>query len=339
MRTAQELLTDLKNQINNSVMKPLIEKTFPEEFSYINSLEEVPDNHDLKESLNALIDYSEDEFKFTISRNQFNRKVAHIIDILDKEKIPSEAEPEKECCLELEETKEKIEEQLNGLLIKIKDNKTELNSLDNEIKSKNQSIESLNETLDNLKTTVKEKLEEVESSVNEIKKNEKWVKDFNDFTSKSVTASEFKNRGEIEEKTANWLRWTSILFIVLAVIAGLLSFIDLNEESFLVKTPTLIEAQKHLFISILLFIPTIYFSRESNKHRKTQYEYEKTALDLASIDGFISNLDSDNQTKIKQQLADRIFAKQDLSHIDKDSVIVPYKELMELIKQQKKSSD
>lgn len=59
--------------------------------------------------------------------------------------------------------------------------------------------------------------------------------------------------------------------------------------------------------SIALSVPAAYAARESAKHRNQQYQYQRLAMDLKSIDPYLSSLPSDLQHKLKVEMASKMF--------------------------------
>lgn len=192
-------------------------------------------------------------------------------------------------------------------------------------------------------TDVRSKVEELESQVagTLLKVQEKYDQTLVDLRSKEeqinsilghasgrVIAGDYEKSAATEKAAADWLRWASLL--CMALIAAVLGY------SFWETTATEFHWQKSLFrvaLAFLLSAPAAYLARESSKHRVQQYQHHQTSLDLKAIAPYLASLPDDVQHKIKSDVAAKLFAGRDLSHVGSESYPVNTHELlMELAK-------
>lgn len=143
-----------------------------------------------------------------------------------------------------------------------------------------------------------------------------------------IIAGDYEGSAASEKVTANWLRWASLG--CMALIAAVLGY------SFWETTTAEFQWQKSLFRVVLAFLlsaPAAYLARESNKHRMQQYQHHQTSLDLKAIAPYLASLPDEVQHKIKSEVAAKLFAGRELSHLGSDSYPVNTHELlMELVK-------
>lgn len=143
-----------------------------------------------------------------------------------------------------------------------------------------------------------------------------------------VIAGDYEGSAAVEMATANWLRWASLG--CMALITAVLGY------SFWETTTAEFQWQKSLFRVVLAFLlsaPAAYLARESSKHRMQQYLHQQTSLDLKAIAPYLASLPDDMQHKIKSEVAAKLFAGRELSHLGGESYPVNTHELLiELVK-------
>lgn len=105
-----------------------------------------------------------------------------------------------------------------------------------------------------------------------------------------------------EENIADIMRYCSLgcmaltgLILLVALYETLSSELDWKQSIF------------KMFIAIALSVPAAYLARESAKHRTQQHINRRIALDLKAIPSYITSLDHADSTKIKSEVASRIF--------------------------------
>lgn len=143
-----------------------------------------------------------------------------------------------------------------------------------------------------------------------------------------VIAGDYEKSASAEKNSADGLRWGSLVCMALIVVVLGYSFWETVSADF--------QWQKSLFrvaLAFLLSAPAAYLARESSKHRMQQYQHHQTSLDLKAIAPYLASLPDDLQHRIKSEVASKLFAGRDLSHLGSDSYPLNTHEiLMELVK-------
>ncbi|MFK3740713.1 hypothetical protein [Massilia sp. TN1-12] len=141
-------------------------------------------------------------------------------------------------------------------------------------------------------------------------------------TDKAITSSYTK--GSIyERKAADDLRSAALGVMALVCILAGISFVYAFDKEFHI-VPTLFR----LSFIIILSVPAAYLARESAKHRKQQYEYLQTALDVQAITPYIASLPTEIQHKLKEEMATRIFTTKSFDHVTKESYPINLQEII-----------
>lgn len=115
--------------------------------------------------------------------------------------------------------------------------------------------------------------------------------------------------GNEEKKTANILRWSAIVLMILGVailvVPEITKFIEDSKGYVLDWHISL----GRIPFSIILFVPAFYLARESNKHRNTEVLNRRRELILSTIDPYLVLLPDDKAQQIKLDIAKGIFSE------------------------------
>ena len=125
----------------------------------------------------------------------------------------------------------------------------------------------------------------------------------------TLQAGAYSSYANEEKKTANILRWSAIILMIIGVavlvIPEIVKFIKEAENYALDWHVTL----GRIPFSIILFVPAFYLARESNKHRNTEVLNRRRELILSTIDPYLALLDDDKAQQIKLEIAKGIFSE------------------------------
>jgi hypothetical protein len=167
-----------------------------------------------------------------------------------------------------------------------------------------------------------------EDALNELQSKKEQIDEILGHVSGRAIAGDFETSATEEKQMANWLRYASLgCMATIVIVVG---------YSFWETTTTDFQWQNSIFrivLAVMLSVPAAYLARESAKHREQQYNHLQTSLDLKAITPYISSLPTDEQHKIKVEVASRMFAAKDFSKVAKDPYSINVHEIvMELIK-------
>jgi len=165
-------------------------------------------------------------------------------------------------------------------------------------------------------------------SLIELESKKQQIDDVLGHASGRVIAGDFEKSSAEEKELADWLRYASLgcMAIIVAVVGY--SFWETTTDNFQWQSSIF-----RIFLGIILSVPAAYLARESAKHREQQYSHLQTSLDLKAITPYIASLPTDEQHKIKVEVATRLFAAKDYSRVGADPYPINVHEIvMELIK-------
>lgn len=137
---------------------------------------------------------------------------------------------------------------------------------------------------------------------------------------------DYANTAETERKSANSLRGWSLacmaltgVILCLALYESLSSGLDWKQAIFKV------------FTAIALSVPAAYLARESAKHRSQEHINRRISLDLRAITPYIATLQTEEQNKIKSEVASRIFGMQENGGANLDNYPINFQELAKMM--------
>lgn len=188
--------------------------------------------------------------------------------------------------------------------------------------------ESLGKVESEAQATLSKIGEEHQKTVEELEAKRAQIDSILGHASGRVIAGDYEKSAASEKDAADWLRVGSLVCMAAIVLMLGYSFWETAKADF--------EWQKSLFRVILAFLisaPAAYLARESTRHRAQQYHHQQTALDLKAIAPYLSSLPEDFQHRIKSEIAGKLFAGRDLSHVTTESYPINAQEvLMELVR-------
>jgi hypothetical protein len=137
---------------------------------------------------------------------------------------------------------------------------------------------------------------------------------------------DYANTAETEGKSANSLRRWSLAcmaltgaVLCLALYESLSIGLDWKQAIFKV------------FTAIALSVPAAYLARESAKHRSQQHINRRISLDLRAITPYIATLPTEEQNKIKSEVASKIFGMQENGVASSGDYPINFQELAKMI--------
>jgi hypothetical protein len=191
---------------------------------------------------------------------------------------------------------------------------------------------NLSSRIDNMEREATVEIDKISSlykdSLIELESKKQQIDDVLGHASGRVIAGDFEKSSAEEKELADWLRYASLgcMAIIVAVVGY--SFWETTTDNFQWQSSIF-----RIFLGIILSVPAAYLARESAKHREQQYSHLQTSLDLKAITPYIASLPTDEQHKIKVEVATRLFAAKDYSRVGADPYPINVHEIvMELIK-------
>ena len=145
-------------------------------------------------------------------------------------------------------------------------------------------------------------------------------------TASKVLIVDYANTAEAEKKSANQMRFWSLL--CMALTGGILC-VALYES--LSSPLDWKQSVLKVFTAIALSVPAAYLARESAKHRNQEHINRRISLDLRAITPYIATLPSEEQNKIKSEVASKIFGAQESSNTAPDNYPINFQELVKAV--------
>lgn len=123
----------------------------------------------------------------------------------------------------------------------------------------------------------------------------------------TVQAGAYKTYANEERGIANFFRRSAIFLMLLGV-----SIIVGPEAWKIFSSIQTYSIDWHLILSrlplsIVLFVPALYLTRESDKHRRNEFKNRQRELILRTIDPYLALLDSEKREALKVDIAKQIF--------------------------------
>ncbi|WP_017254788.1 hypothetical protein [Pseudomonas tolaasii] len=137
---------------------------------------------------------------------------------------------------------------------------------------------------------------------------------------------DYANTAEAEGRSANFLRRWSLLCMALTGVVLCLALYESLNSGLDWK-----QAIFKVFTAIALSVPAAYLARESAKHRNQEHVNRRISLDLRAITPYIATLPSEEQNKIKSEVASRIFGMQENTGGSSDSYPINFQELAKMM--------
>lgn len=125
----------------------------------------------------------------------------------------------------------------------------------------------------------------------------------------TLQAGAYSSYANEEKKTANLLRWSAIVLMILGVailVAPEITKFIADSKGYVLDWHI---SLGRIPFSIILFVPAFYLARESNKHRNTEVLNRRRELILSTIDPYLVLLPDDKAQQIKLDIAKGIFSE------------------------------
>lgn len=188
-------------------------------------------------------------------------------------------------------------------------------------------LEELEQKLGSLEGDVKKRIDTVDSLYSEtqssLEEKQSSVDNLLGTISEGVIARDYDSSAAEEKKMADWLRIGALgCMVVIALVIGF-SLYETTTDSFKWENATF-----RLVFTILLSVPAAYLARESAKHRQQQYTHLQTSLDLKAISPYLASLPTEEQHRLKSEIANRLFVPRDYAHAGSDSYPINTHEIL-----------
>lgn len=179
-----------------------------------------------------------------------------------------------------------------------------------------------------LNKQVQDSVEKYRLALEEIQDKQNQINDILGHVSGRAIAGDYEKSAKDERRSANMLRYSSLVIMLVIVFIVAATFYQTTSESFEWES-----ALVRIILAVILSVPAAYLARESSKHREQQYTHLQTALDLKAITPYIASLPESEQHRIKIEIAGRLFAPKDFSKVSSDPYPVNTNEIIiELLK-------
>jgi hypothetical protein len=125
------------------------------------------------------------------------------------------------------------------------------------------------------------------------------------------------------QKIANSENTASVIWKLITIIsmAGLIGFAIVAANSTFEATFDIAKFSARAFVSSTFGILAAYSARQASKHDEVSHQNRKMELEIASIDPFIVGLPEETKYKIKERLANRMFAQRNEKSLEKSDEI------------------
>ncbi|MCF5710173.1 hypothetical protein GIV19_23230 [Pseudomonas syringae] len=145
-------------------------------------------------------------------------------------------------------------------------------------------------------------------------------------TASKVLLVDYANTADTENKSANKLRAWSLICMAFTCLVLCLALYETLKGEFDWK-----QAIFKVFTAVALSVPAAYLARESAKHRTQEHINRRISLDLRAITPYIATLPSEEQNKIKSEVASKIFGVQESGNAISDNYPINIQELVKTI--------
>lgn len=120
--------------------------------------------------------------------------------------------------------------------------------------------------------------------------------------SNSSMGGGFEEVATNEKKARNWFRGGAIAALILLIVFAWNVFVEYSEST-MSYTAIGIRA----FVAFVIGILIAYLAKQAEKHERHYRKNKLTALQMATLDPYLSELDPDKQKKIKEELKEIFF--------------------------------
>lgn len=193
----------------------------------------------------------------------------------------------------------------------------------------------LSESVNKLQTDVNSEIKQArglhDQAIEDLSAKRVQIDEILGHASGRVVAGDYTASAGYERTNANWLRIGSLVCMVIIIIIVGYAFWEAATKPFDPQA-----ALFRLLLAFMLSVPAGYLARESARHRKQQYRYLQTSLDLKAIAPYLSSLPEDEQHRIKAEVARRIFGNSEFTEDSIKAGIPNVKALIELVAERAK---
>ncbi|HIF9111473.1 TPA: hypothetical protein ACX6O7_000200 [Photobacterium damselae] len=130
------------------------------------------------------------------------------------------------------------------------------------------------------------------------------------YVSSDILADSSLKQAEQEKKTADNLRSLGIIWLMFSIILFILTF-DYDKLIDSQGTPQYTLIILRSFFLVIGITPGFYLLRESARHRTDERRYRQKGIQLATIDGYFSEFESDERNRAKKELSKNYFHAMD----------------------------
>ncbi|HIF9119663.1 TPA: hypothetical protein ACX6O4_000068 [Photobacterium damselae] len=164
--------------------------------------------------------------------------------------------------------------------------------------------------LDKVKSDVDSLSERVSEQVNEFCILNDTLRKTLSYVSSDILADSSLKQAEQEKKTADNLRSLGIIWLMFSIILFILTF-DYDKLIDSQGTPQYTLIILRSFFLVIGITPGFYLLRESARHRTDERRYRQKGIQLATIDGYFSEFESDERNRAKKELSKNYFHAMD----------------------------
>lgn len=176
------------------------------------------------------------------------------------------------------------------------------------------SFEKFEIKVDSIISTSNEKLKEsfrkftsnIEGYISSGKEQHEKILELSGLVAGDSVGSSFNKNADDEQKQANIWRVISIMFIIGTIIWLVVAYcINFNAS----ETPSFnwLKLFSTVSLTAAFFFGAGYAAQQSTRHRETERNARKFALEVKAIDPFIASLPPEDQQKLKHSLSEKLF--------------------------------
>ena len=219
---------------------------------------------------------------------------------------------------------------VNILASQLASARNENNSLRREVKDAQRTVGELSENLaslsDRINDAISDAIKKAEAITEDLVQKQDEVNKLAGIVSGSTMANSFAKSAAEEKSLANSMRNGSVLLMLTVVAIVGFSFFETTNPQFDWQT-----AAFRLLFSLALSIPAAYLARESSKHRAQQNSHLRISLDLQAITPYLASLPTEEQHKLKMDVANKIFGAKDAAASLPESYPLNINDLLKLL--------
>lgn len=219
---------------------------------------------------------------------------------------------------------------VNILVNQLASARNENNRVRREVRDAQRATDELSRNINSLNETIHEIVaaaaKNAETITEELRQKQSEVNDLVGLVSGSTMASSFAKSAEDERRLANSMRNGSVMLMLIIVGIVGLSFFETTHPRFDWQTGAF-----RMLFSVALSVPAAYLARESSKHRVQQNSHLRIALDLQAITPYLASLPTEEQHKLKVEVANKIFGANDATVTHPESYPINVNDLLKIL--------